>query len=393
MQFIEELQLGFDDVLIRPNKSFVNSRSEIDLNRDYKFFHTNSIVSGLFIMNANMYTTGNKEIVYKMLKHNMFACLHKHHSIKELEDIFTNMSDNYKERCFYSIGLKDEETEKFDYLYKSFKLKNIVIDVPNAYIPKFLEKIREIRTHYPDSRIIAGNVCTSEGCMEIILAGADCVKINIGNGAMCLTRRQTGIGRPTLSTIIECANICHQLGALCLSDGGIRYTSDIVKALGSNADGVMIGSMFAGTDEAAGEVIEKMYRTNEYEFYEDIIDKCIKTTSEEQSSFHRIEYVPNRPIYKVKKFKQHFGMSSTLANNKFAGGMKNYKASEGREALIPYTGSLDEILTEIQGGLRSAMTYIGCTKLKHISKHTTFFRVNEGSQLNRSMEQYDNLSN
>ena len=387
MQFIEELQLGFDDVLIRPNKSFVNSRSEIDLNREYKFFQTNTIIKGLFIMNANMYTTGNKEVAYKMLKNNMFACLHKHHTIEELEDIFINMNDDYKEKCFYSIGLKDEETEKFDYLYKNFNLKNIVIDVPNAYIPKFLEKIKEIRTRYPDSRIIAGNVCTSEGCMEIILAGADCVKINIGNGAMCLTRRQTGIGRPTLSTIIECANICHQLGALCLSDGGIRYTSDIVKALGANADGVMIGSMFAGTDEAAGEIIEKMYRTNEYEFAD--LSKFI----ENENTDHSKQYDPIKPIYKIKRFKQHFGMSSTLANNKFAGGMKNYKASEGREALIPYTGSLEHILNEIQGGLRSAMTYIGCTKLKHISKHTTFFRVNEGSQLNRSMEQYDNLSN
>ena len=377
---IEEVQLGFDDVLIRPNKSFVNSRSEIDLSREYKFFQTNSIIKGLFIMNANMYTTGNKEVVYEMLKHDMFACLHKHHTIEELEDIFINMNDNYKERCFYSIGLKDEETKKFDYLYKNFNLKNVVIDVPNAYIPKFLEKIKEIRTNYPDSRIIAGNVCTSEGCMEIILAGADCVKINIGNGAMCLTRRQTGIGRPTLSTIIECANICHQLGALCLSDGGIRYTSDIVKALGANADGVMIGSMFAGCDEAAGEVIYKMYRTNEYTYDNEPEDES--------------DYVnPDRPIYKMKKFKQHFGMSSTLANNKFAGGMKDYKASEGREALIPYTGPLKEILIEIQGGLRSAMTYIGCTKLKHISKHTTFFKVNEGSQLNRSMERYDNLSN
>lgn len=385
---VEEIQLGFDDVLIRPNKSFVNSRSEIDLNREYKFFQTNSVIQGIFIMNANMYTTGNKDTVYEMLKHNMFACLHKHHTIEELQNIFENMSDDYKNRCFYSIGLKDEETKKFDYLYKNYKLKNVVIDVPNAYIPKFLEKIREIRKEYPDSRIIAGNVCTSEGCMEIILAGADCVKINIGNGAMCLTRRQTGIGRPTLSTIIECANTCHQLGALCLSDGGIRYTSDIVKALGANADGIMIGSMFAGTDEAAGELVEKMYRTNEYEFYEEECCTLTKPSTREWTEYH-----PDKPIYKIKKFKQHFGMSSTLANNKFAGGMKDYKASEGREALIPYTGPLENILNEIQGGLRSAMTYIGCTKLKHISKHTTFFRVNEGSQINKSMEQYDSISN
>lgn len=364
-----DIQLDFDDVLIRPNKSLINSRSEVRLERKYRFRWTGDEIAGVFIMNSNMFTTGNKEISYKMLENNMFACLHKHHPINELDDIFKNMPDNYKNRCFVSIGLKDEETEKFDYVYKTYGIKNVVIDVPNAYIPKFLDKIKEIRTKYVDSRIIAGNVCTSEGCMEIILAGADCVKINIGNGAACLTRKQTGIGRPTLSTIIECANTCHQLAAMCLSDGGIRFPSDIIKALGANADGIMIGSLFAGTEESSGKCVIKKFETNE------------------------IDEVTNKKIIIEKKFKEHFGMSSKKANDLFAGGMKNYKTSEGRELLIPFAGPIQNVLNEINGGLCSAMTYLGCNKLKDISKHTTFYLVHQHSQLNNNLAQYDYISN
>ena len=376
MLIYNDIQLDFDDVLIRPSKSLLNSRSEVNLEREYKFKWSNTTIKGIFIINSNMFTTGNKHICNKLLENNMFACLHKHHSFDELDDIFNNMPDNYKERCFISIGLKKEETEKFDYVYNKYNIKNVVIDVPNAYIPNFIEKIKEIRKNYPDSRIIAGNVCTSEGCMEIILAGADCVKINIGNGAACLTRKQTGIGRPTLSTIIDCANICHQLSALCLSDGGIRYPSDIIKALGANADGVMIGSMFAGTEEANGKTIIKCYKTNEYE-----IDIDYDSNTEIME--------PNKPIFIFKKFKEHYGMSSEKANNLFAGGMSNYKASEGRELLIPYTGNIQNIINEITGSIRSAMTYLGCNKLKDISKHTTFYRVQSSSQLNKSLEKYD----
>ncbi len=367
-----DIQLDFDDVLIRPNKSLINSRSEVRLERKYKFRWTHDEVDGFFLMNSNMLTTGSKKIVYKMLENNMFACLHKHYDYKELDDIFQNMPDAYKNRCFVSIGLKDEETEKFDYVYKKYNIKNVVIDAPNAYITKFLEKIKEIRSNYPDSRIIAGNVCTSEGCMEIILSGADCVKINIGNGAACLTRKKTGIGRPTLSTIIECANTCHQLGALCLSDGGIRYPSDVVKALGANADGIMIGSLFAGCEEASGKHIIKYFKTNEIDEFDKNQDKCVVIQ---------------------KHYKEHFGMSSEKANNLFAGGMKNYKTSEGRELLIPYTGPLQNIIDDINGGICSAMTYLGCNKLKDISKHTTFYLVHQSSQLNKSMEQYDYISN
>ena len=379
MIIVNDIQLDFDDVLIRPSKSLLNSRSEVNLERSYKFKWTNTVVNGIFIMNSNMVTTGNKQTSYKLLENNLFACLHKHHSYEELDDIFKDMPENYKERCFISIGLKKEESEKFDYVYKKYNIKNIVIDVPNAYIPKFLDKIKEIREKYPDSRIFAGNVCTSEGCVEIILAGADGVKINIGNGSACLTRRQTGIGRPTLSTIIECANTCHQMGALCLSDGGIRYNSDIVKALGANADGIMIGSLFAGTEEAEGEIVTKCFKTNEYEIepeYELLTD----TITEH----------PGTPKYKYKNYKMFYGMSSTFANDKFAGGMKDYKASEGRELLIPYKGPLQNIINDMLGSLRSAMTYLGCNKLKDISKHTTFYIVHPNSQLNRSLENYDN---
>lgn len=180
----------------------------------------------------------------------------------------------------------------------------------------------------------------------------------------CLTRKQTGCGRPQLSAVIECADAAHQVGGMVCADGGITCPGDIGKAFGGGADFVMIGGLFAGTDEAEGEVITKYFSTNEHPFEGDNV-KCL-------------------PVLETKQFKKFYGMSSTLAQETFGNGKPNYRASEGRVSLVPYVGSVSDVVDEMLGGLRSTMTYLGATKLKDIPKCCTFYKVNH--QLNTMFE-------
>ena len=175
----------------------------------------------------------------------------------------------------------------------------------------------------------------------------------------CLTRRQTGVGRPQLSAVIDCADAAHQVDGMVCADGGITCPGDIGKAFGAGGDFVMIGGLYAGTDEAEGDIIEKYYKTGE--------------VTEDHA-----------PVYTCKKFKQFYGMSSTLAQEKFGNGKPSYRASEGRVTLVPYVGSVDDVNEEFLGGLRSTMTYLGAKRLKDIPKCCVFYRVNH--QLNTIYE-------
>lgn len=194
------------------------------------------------------------------------------------------------------------------------------------------------------------------------------------HNSACTTRRMTGCGTPMVSLILDCADIVHSVGGMICADGGLTEVGDICKAFALNADFVMAGGMFAGTDEAEGEIITKCFKTNEYTLETDF--------NPEHSTME-----PDKPIYTFKNYKLYYGMSSTLANNKFAGGMSNYKASEGREVLIPHTGSLDKILQDIKGGIASACTYMGATSVKDMSKCATLIKVN--NTINRVFEKYD----
>lgn len=191
----------------------------------------------------------------------------------------------------------------------------------------------------------------------------------VGDGYIahnCLTRKQTGVGRPQFSTIIECADASHQVGGMICADGGITCPGDIGKAFGGGADFIMIGGLYAGTDEADGEIIEKTYLTNERSV-EDING-----------------IITHVPVYETKKFKLFYGMSSAYAQEKFGDGKRKYRASEGRVTLVPYAGSIDTVNEEFLGGLRSTMTYIGATRLKDIPKCCVFYKVH--NQLNRMYE-------
>mgnify|MGYP000658153326 FL=1 len=370
-QIRDSVELDFCDVLFRPKRTTLNSRSEADIIREYKFKYYPKTIKSCGIMAANMATTGTFEMNDVLQKYKAFTCLHKHYKETELRSYMaTNYMDDdseYNSFTFISTGLKDDKEKVFSYLESGTQIDKICIDIANGYIPKLIEFVREVRNKFPSSLIMVGNVVTGDMTQDLILNGADIVKVGIGPGSVCTTRKLTGVGRPQLSAILECADAAHGVGGLICADGGCTCAGDVAKAFGAGADFVMIGGMFAGTDESAGELITKCYKSNEilpsgYDEYD--------------------EPIFDEPRYKfeIKQFKQFYGMSSQLAQEKHWGGMVKYRASEGKVVEVPYKGSVENVIQEIQGGLRSTMSYIGAKRLKDIPKCTTFYRVSR--QLN-----------
>ncbi|MBO7555798.1 MAG: GMP reductase [Alphaproteobacteria bacterium] len=364
-QIRDSIELDFCDVLFQPKRTTLNSRQEANVIREYKFkYYPHKIVS-CGIMAANMATTGTFEINDVLQKHQAITCLHKHYDFGNKENFdYISQNFNKEESChnsytFITTGLRDDKEKLFSLLSnENFKIDKLCIDIANGYIPKLADFVKNVREKFPNLLIMVGNVVTGDMTQDLILSGADIVKVGIGPGSVCTTRKLTGVGRPQLSAILECADAAHGLSGLVCADGGCTCAGDVAKAFGAGADFVMIGGMFAGTDEAAGELIEKTIQT------------C---NLEEVSGEMRL-------LNKIEKYKQFYGMSSQLAQEKHFGGMACYRASEGKVVEVAYRGSIENVIQEILGGIRSTMSYIGARKLKDIPKCTTFYRVNR--QLN-----------
>lgn len=376
-QIRDNVELDFCDVLFRPKRTTLNSRSEADVYRPYKFKYATKNITSCGIMASNMATTGTFEMAKVLQKNKCFCCLQKHYTYEELYDFLTDngaQAKTYDDKLcgndyiFITSGIKDEDYVKVTKILDKNLCNNLCIDIANGYIPKLLEYVRKIRQNYPNIVIMVGNVVTGDMTQDLILNGADIVKVGIGPGSVCTTRKLTGVGRPQLSAILECSDAAHGVGGLICADGGCTCAGDIAKAYGAGADFVMIGGMLAGTDESAGEVIERLYKTGEYNFVYD---------------YHSVDEVriePSKAKYQLKQFKQFYGMSSQLAQEKHFGGMAKYRASEGKVVEVPYKGHAENIIQEILGGIRSTMSYIGAKRLKDIPKCTTFYKVNR--QLN-----------
>lgn len=357
---VEELRLDFDDVLIKPKRSTSPSRSNIPLFRDVSFYHHMRQLHCLPIIVSNMDTTGTFKMLETASKRGMMVALHKYYRPSEIKAF---LEESYVTGSWwFTMGITDEDFDRLD----DFKtlipnIPCICIDAANGYTEYFVSRVAKVRQSNPESIIMAGNVCTPEMVQELIIhGGADIIKIGIGPGSVCTTRLKTGCGYPQLSAILECGDIAHGLrnqktgnvGRIC-SDGGCKTPGDIAKAFGAGADFVMIGGMVAGCDECDGEWIEKPVLKDPLPEEGDIYDQ-----------------------YTLEKHALKFyGMSSAVAQEKY-GGIKTYRASEGKEVSIPYKGPADEVFQEIEGGLRSACTYTGATTLKDLSRTTTFVRVN-----------------
>ena len=349
-----DIKLDFEDVLICPKRSTLNSRSEVDLEKEFKFKWHDKKWKGIPIMASNMDATGTFEMAKSFSKYNMLVAIHKHYSIEDWEKNHEFVrSERGANTICVTTGIQDLDFEKLLKIMQIYpNLKWICIDVANGYTSRFEEFVKKIRKIFPDKILIAGNVVTREMTEQLLLSGADIVKIGIGNGSVCTTRKMTGVGYPQLSAIMECADAAHGLNGHILCDGGCQFAGDIAKALGAGADFIMLGGMFAGHDESAGEIKEKHFKTGEINDY-------------------------GKEIIKTKKFKLFYGMSSETAMHKYKGGIEKYRASEGKTTLIPYKGLVENTILEILGGLRSACTYAGSKKLKDFPKCTTFIRVSK----------------
>ncbi len=333
-----DLKLGFKDVMFRPKRSTLKSRSEVSLEQNFKFLHSTASWTGIPIMAANMDTVGTFEMAKVLAKEKLFTAIHKHYTLEEWNNFLKNASPDLYEYIAVSTGTGKEDFEKIEKIISANPLlKFICIDVANGYSEHFVQFLKKTRKQYPDKIIIAGNVVTGEMTEELLLAGADIVKVGIGPGSVCTTRVKTGVGYPQLSAIIECADAAHGLGGHIISDGGCTTPGDVAKAFGAGADFVMLGGMLAGHTESGGELIE----------------------------------------VKGEKFKQFYGMSSKTAMDKHAGGVAEYRASEGKTVQVPFKGEVIYTVLDILGGIRSTCTYVGASRLKELTKRTTFIRVSE----------------
>jgi GMP reductase len=326
MRIEDEVKLDFSDVLIRPKRSTLVSRKEAVLTRKFKFKWTDETWEGIPIIASNMDHTGTIQMANAISKYQMLTALCK------FEEFPDHTGLHYLMR---TIGLEDDLD--FD------SPKWLCIDVANGYTERFYNYVEHARKKHEKSIIIAGNVCTPEATEQMLLVGADVVKIGIGPGSVCTTRKMTGVGYPQLSATIECADAAHGLSGHIITDGGCTVVGDIAKSFGAGADFVMLGGMLAGHDECKGEFIAKKgaMKTAKMEFY---------------------------------------GMSSEEAQVKYYGEKRKHAASEGKLVQVDHKGTVNDTVQEILGGLRSACTYAGAKEIKDLPKTTTFIRVSR--QLN-----------
>lgn len=354
MKIIQDVKLDFDDVLIVPQRSILNSRSEINLERTFNFYHSPRIWTGVPIMCANM-SFCSFSMAKELARHKMIACLHKYHSVEELSNYFHQHPENIN-YTFISIGYKKSDLSYLLEFKNNNNIQpNICIDVPNGHMDAFVKYCRKVRDHFPESIIMAGNVTNTSSTQELIIyGGVDIVKTGIGGGSACTTRFITGCGVPQLSCCLENSYIAHglqngekRLGLIC-SDGGHKTVGDVCKALCAGADFVMLGGYFAGSDPCEGEW--------------------------ELGGDYSTEVGSNK---KTKGRFTYYGMSTHHSQDLFEDGKKNYRASEGTKITVQYKGSLDYIVQELLGGIRSCCCYIGADCIKHMSRCGQFCRVNQ----------------
>ncbi|KAG9510694.1 GMP reductase 2, partial [Fragariocoptes setiger] len=282
-----------------------------------------------------MDTIGTFEMAKSLASHEMFTAVHKHYTVEEWLKFASENSDilNY---VAVSCGIGSEDNEKLaKILDKVPAIKFICIDVANGYSDSFVRFVEKARHVYPSHTIMAGNVVTGKMTKKLLLAGADIIKVGIGPGSVCTTRRKTGVGCPQLSAVLDCSVAAHELGGHIISDGGCTSPGDICKAFGAGADFVMLGGMLAGHDQCQGELI----------------------------------------IENGRKYVSFYGMSSRKAQEKYNNGLASYRASEGKVVKVPYRGDVTSTIHDILGGLRSMCSYIGAFQLSEAHKRCQFAHV------------------
>lgn len=341
MKIEDDVKLDFKDVLIRPKRSALKSRSEVSLEREYTFKHSGQVWKGIPLIAANMDTVGTFEMAKVLSQKKMLTAIHKHYTAAEWKT-FCKENPAAQEYIIASCGISDADMKKLQEILTACPgVRMICIDVANGYSTAFGTFLRSVRAKYPKHTIMAGNVVTNEMTEDLILSGADIVKVGIGPGSVCTTRKQTGVGYPQLSAVIECQDGARGIQGRIISDGGCTCPGDVAKAFGGGAHFVMMGGMLAGHDESGGEMVESS-----------------------PGVYHKIFY----------------GMSSDTAMRKHSGGVAEYRSSEGKTVRVPYRGPVINTINDLLGGVRSTCTYVGAPELRELPKRTTFIRVSQ--QLN-----------
>ena len=342
MKIEQEIKLDFKDVLFRPKRSTLSSRSEVNLERTFTFKNSGATWTGVPLISSNMDTVSSFEMFTELQKNKCITCFHKY---IDIDDFIKRWVPGEMNADYFSLstGITDNDFKHLRENYYKLVIagifvKFICIDVANGYMFKLVEFCKKVREEFKEAILIAGNVVSREMVEELIINGqVDIVKVGIGSGAVCTTRLQTGVGMPQLSAVMECADAAHGLGGMIISDGGACYPGDVAKAYGGGADFVMLGSMFAGHEECPGDIVEE----------------------------------------NGEKFKLFYGMSSDTAMKKYHGGVANYRSSEGKTVKVPFKGPVQDTINNILGGVRSTCTYVGASRLKDLNKCTTFVRVSK----------------
>ena len=347
MRIKEDLKLNFDDVLMEPKRSTLSSRRDVDMTRKFKFRNSGKIMEFTPIFASNMDGVGTFSMAKVLQEHKMMTVITKSTTVDQWRQaVGTGLRLQSVSVCTGTNKMWDPEAEDYRNMQdvlKSFPdIKMITVDVANAYHQNFVDFIKMVRDEYPEKVIVAGNVVTPEMVEELIINGADMVKIGIGPGSVCTTRTMTGVGVPQFSAIVECADAANGVDGHILADGGCVWPGDIAKAFGGGAHAVMIGGMLAGHDESEQPVVD-----GKVEFY---------------------------------------GMSSDRAREKHGKRKDGYRGNEGRWISLPYRGAVNNTVEDILGGVRSAATYIGARRLKDMPKCATFVRVE--NNINRVYERH-----
>ena len=342
-------KLDFKDVLIVPKTSFIDSRKKVNLHRNFTFRSSRQEWTGIPIISSNMDCVTSIETMDILSKRGYLSCLPKYYN-RQFSNKHIELPESLSKTDSYALscGINEKDVENVEFIIKRLEdqgtpLKFLCVDVANGYLVKLLNVCAYFRDNYPFLTIMAGNVVTPGAVEDLILdGGVDIVKIGIGSGAICNTRRMTGVGYPQLSSIMDCSFTAGSLKAHSISDGGITCPGDVAKAFCAGGDFVMLGSMLGGHDESPGQEINGK--------------------------------------------KLLYGMSSSIANERHCGGLADYRASEGRVTMIPQKGPIEKTLQEIEGGLRSCCTYINAKTIEDMEKNARFILVN--NQYEKSLESH-----
>jgi GMP reductase len=339
--------LDYSDVLLKPKRSTLNSRREVDILREFNFIHAQKKMSCVPIVASNMDGVGTFSMAKVLQEFEMLTVLRKHYTIDDWKTaVGSGLKLKYVSACIGTGAIWDNTASDYQTLKQVMTMfpdvQYITIDVANAYHEQFVDFLSRIRTEFPD-KIIAGNVVSPEMTEELIINGADIVKVGIGPGSVCTTRTETGVGVPQFSAIIECADAANGVGGHIMADGGCTAPGDIAKGLGAGAHFVMLGGMLAGHDESELEL-----RDGKRYFY---------------------------------------GMSSQSAFDAHGARKDGYRGTEGKTVALDDRGPVKETVEHILSSVRSSCVYIGARRIKDIPKCAHFVKVN--NVRNRIYDRYD----